>query len=264
MDSRSQGSRRVVAAACVALALFGAGCGSAEPLLTVEAAAFAPSLGGTIGLAQSIATDINTINLSSDLGLGGTEVVPYLRGEVVAGGFDFALSGFRTSQSGHGTVTADFGHITAGSNVDTDLDLGLAHGHVAWNFLETEWVDVGAGLGADYVDLSLKAEDKTFAMTESIAVRQAVPLVEARAAFRVPVVPIDLELSVGGITGSYDQIDGTVFDAEALLRGRIAGPLSLFAGYRYVHFDIKGSSNSQSFDGDVVLSGFMLGASLRF
>lgn len=256
--------RRRARAACVALALLGAGCSGSEPLLTVEGGAFAPSLGGRVGLASSITTDVNTIDLSSDLGLGGTEVVPYLRGEVVAGGFDFALSGFRTSESGHGTVTADFGQITAGTNVNTDLDLGLAHGHVAWNFLETSWIDVGAGLGADYIDFSLKAQDPTFVLHESVEVRQAVPLVEARAAVRLPVVPIDLELGVGGITGTYDQVDGTVIDAEALLRGRIVGPLHLFAGYRYVHIDIKGSSNSQSFDGNVNVSGFMVGASLRF
>jgi len=262
MRSRREGRRFIVAG--VALALPTAGCSSSEPLLTVEGAAFAPSLSGKVGLSTTITTDVDTIGLSSDLGLGGTEVVPYLRGEAVAGGFDLAVSGFHTSQSGHGTVTADFGNITAGTNVNTDLDLWLAHGHVAWNFVETQWIDVGAGLGADYVDFKLDAEDPTFALRESVAVRQFVPLVEARTSVRLPVVPLDLELSLGAITGTVDQIDGTVIDAEALLHARIAGPLALFAGYRYVHFDIKGTSSSQSFDGDVELSGFMVGASLRF
>jgi hypothetical protein len=251
-------------AALGALALLGAGCKSGDPLVTIEGGVFTPSLKGDVGLATSVNTDVDTINLSSELGLGATDVVPYLRGELAVAGFDVALSGFRTKQSGHGTVTADFGDITAGSTVDTKLDLGLAHAHVAYDLFTTKWLTVGAGLGADYIDLSLDAFDPVFMLSESIDVRQVIPLVEARTSIHLPVVPIDFDLAVGAITGSYHDVDGTVIDAEAMLHGRIAGPVALFCGYRYVHFDIKGVANSQSFDGNVVLSGFMLGASIRF
>jgi hypothetical protein len=247
-----------------ALPLIAAACSSSDPLFTVEGGAFAPSLSGKVGLATSVNTDVNTINLASELGLGSREVVPYLRAELAVAGVDAGLSGFRTSQSGHGTVTADFGNITAGSSVDTKLDLGLAQAHVAFDFVETKWLTIGAGLAADYVDLSLDAVDPVFVLTESIDVRQVIPLVYARTSVRLPVVPVDLEVSLGAITGSYQDVDGTVIDFEAMLHGRIGGPVSLFGGYRYVHFDIKGVSNSQSFDGNVVLSGFMLGASIRF
>jgi hypothetical protein len=271
MRSNPEGTRRRATtaararwAALAALALFGAGCSSSEPLFTVEAAAFAPTLSGDVGLTTSIGSGVETIDIERDLGLGGSEVVPYLRGEVLAGGFDFEVSGFRTEQSGQGTMTADFGGITAGTDVNTRYDLGIVHGHLAWDFVETKWLDVGAGIGGDYVGLSFDAEATTFATSESVDVNQVVPLVVARAAFRLPVVPIDLELGVGAITGSFEKIDGTVVDAEAILRGRIVGPLSIFAGYRFVHFDIKGERDSRAFDGDVVLSGFMAGASIRF
>jgi hypothetical protein len=251
-------------AAPVPLLLPAAGCAGSDPFVTIEAAAFAPSIDGDVGISSSVSTDVDTINLQSQLGLGDREVVPYLRAGVNVARFDLALSGFRTSQSGHGTVDADFGDIIAGSNVDTDLDLGLVHGHVVYDLFQTKWATVGAGLAADYIDLQLDASDPTFMMEEKIDVRQIVPLVEARASFRLPVVPIDLDLELGAITGSYQDVNGTILDAAVMLHGRIAGPLSLFGGYRYVHFDLKGVSNSQSFDGDVVLSGFMFGASVRF
>lgn len=261
----ASGRSAAIGAALAALALSGAGCSSAEPLLTVEAAAFVPSLRGEVGLSTSSSGSPQKIDLDDDLGLGGSEVVPYLRGEVVAGGFDVAVAGFRTRQSGDGTVSADFGSVTAGSSVNTRYDLGLAHGHLAWNFVETKWIDVGAGVGADYVNLALDVEETTFAArSESIDVHQVVPLVVARAAFRLPVVPIDLEVGVGAITGSYHEVGGTILDAEAILRGRIVGPLSLFAGYRYLQFDVQGQSHSRAVDGDVVLSGFMAGLSIRF
>jgi hypothetical protein len=261
---RRAGRGAVARFAPATLALAFAACTSSDPLFTVEGGAFAPSLHGDVGLSTSVTTDVNTINLASELGLGSREVVPYLRGELAVGGIDAALSGFRTKESGHGTVTADFGDITAGSTVDTKLDLGLVHAHVAFDLFETEWLTVGAGLAADYVDLSLDAYDPVFVLNESIDVRQVVPLAFARTSVHLPAVPVDLEVSLGAITGSYRQIDGTVVDFEAMLHGRIGGPVSLFGGYRYVHFDIKGTSNSQAYDGNVVLSGFMLGASIRF
>lgn len=254
-------------AAGIAAVVFGAvatGCSSSGPVFTVEGGLFAPTLKGDVGLAASQVTDVNTIDLSSQLDLGNREIVPYLRAELNGAGVDVALSGFRTKDSGTGTVSADFGKITAGSTVDSDLDLGLVHGRVAFDVVDTRYLVLGAGLGADYIDLQLKAQERVFNLTEAVDVKQAIPLLVARAVVRVPVLPVDFELEASGISGHYQDVDGTLLDVEALLHADVAGPLALFGGWRYVRFDIRGTASGQSFDGKVTLSGFLLGASLRF
>jgi len=258
------GRRTRCFAAALAGALLAAGCSSSTPLLTVEGGLFAPQLSGKVGLASQAVTDVDTIDLNSQLDLGSRKIVPYLRGELNGASIDVALNGFRTSESGRGTVTANFGKITAGSTVDTSLDLGLAHGRLAFDLFDTKWLTLGAGLGAEYLDLKLDAREPVFALNESIAVRQALPLIVARGAVRPPALPLDLELEVGGISGTYQAVHGTLLDAEALVRWKVTGPLALFGGYRFIHFMIRGHSGSESFDGNVDLSGLLLGLSLRF
>jgi hypothetical protein len=248
----------------VATALALSGCIEESPTVTIEGGVYAPTLEGNIGLSTTVATDVDTIDLDSSLDLGKTEYVPYLRGEVALAGFDLALSGFRTSQTGTGTVTADFGNITAGSTVDSKLDLALAHAALCYDFIETSPFTLGAGIGADYFDLDMDVHNVAFMLDESVQIRQAVPLLVARGVVRTPVIPLDLQLEVGGITGHVEDFDGTLIDIEALLHCKIVGPLSMYGGYRYVHCDFQGTTDSRGFDADVSVSGFLLGATLRF
>ena len=255
-----RGARGLAAAA----ALAAAACADASPLVTVEGGLYAPALDGHVGLSSTVTTDVDTIDLDSSLDLGSRQYVPYLRGEVNLAGFDLAVSGFRVSESGTGTVTADFGDITAGSTVNSQVDLGFAHAALCYDFLQTKIVTLGAGVGADYFDLDLDVHETAFALSESVQVRQGLPLLVARGVVSTPVVPLDLQLEVSGISGHYKDLDGTLFDVEALLHCKVVGPLSVYGGYRYVHFDFSGIADGRDFDGNVALSGFLVGASVRF
>jgi hypothetical protein len=261
MAGRDAGGR---AAAAAAFALLCGACTSSGPLFTVEGALYAPRLSGNVGLASTQVTDVDTIDLASQFDLGNREYVPYLRADLNGARLDFALSGFRTRQSGRGTVTADFGQITAGSTVNSDLDFGLLHARLVVDAIDLKWLVLGAGLGAEYVDLKLDAREPVFALNESVAVRQALPLVVARGIVRPPALPFDLQLEVGGLTGHYQDVDGTLLDAEALLHWNVAGPFSLFGGYRYLGFRISGHTSSERFDGEVKLAGLLIGATLHF
>ena len=261
---RSTIAPRAARGLAIGSALALSACIEQSPTVTIESGVYAPTLEGNIGLAATVATDVDTIDLDSSLDLGKTEYVPYLRGEVNLAGFDLALSGFRTSQTGTGTVTADFGNITAGSTVDSKLDLALAHAALCYDFIETSPFTLGAGIGADYFDLDMAVHNVAFGLDESVEIRQAVPLLVARGVVRTPVIPLDLQLEASGITGHYEDFDGSLIDIEALLHCKIVGPLSLYGGYRYVHCDFKGRTDDRGFDADVSVSGFLLGATFRF
>jgi hypothetical protein len=248
----------------LASALATAACIDTPPAVTIEGGLYAPTLKGQIGLSTTVVTDVDTIDLDSSLDLGKTEYVPYLRGEFALAGFDLALSGFKTSQTGTGTVTADFGDITAGSTVDSKLAIALAHGSLCYDMVDTKPFTFGAGIGADYFDLDMDVHNVAFGLDESVQIRQAIPLLVARGVVRTPVIPLDLQLEVGAITGHVEDLDGTLVDVEALLHCKVVGPLALYGGYRYVHGQFQGSTNNRDFDADVTVSGFLLGATFRF
>jgi hypothetical protein len=261
-----EGTPRFVVGARAVIALVAglAGCAS-DPLVVVDAAVFAPSIDGKLGLSDSVATDADPVDLDSNLGVDDTDYVPYGRAEADFGLLNLAASAFTTSQSGTGTVTADFGDIASGSTVDTDLDLILAHARLVADFLDTDVVKLGLGLGADWIDLDLDAQELSFGITEHVDVKQLVPLLEVHGAVQLPlqVVDLRLDLNVGGMALDFGDIDGTVLDVEAILRGEFEH-FGVFGGYRFVMIDAKGEADDQNFDGDLDLAGWMLGVSVRF
>jgi hypothetical protein len=252
----------VGAAACAALA----GCASSDPLLRIDGGVFAAAFKGDIGLSNSTVTDVNTVNISSSLGLGDTDYVPYVRAEGDLGPFNLAATGFHTSQSGTGTVTADFGNITAGSTVDSDLDLTLAQGRLVLDFVDTSIVKAGIGLAAEWVDLDMKAREQTFGLSEEVTVNQILPLLAAHAAVGIELpylMPMRFDVNAAGLTLHIQDIDGTVLDLEALLRGDW-DHIGWFAGYRYVLVQTKGDIDNQRVEGDIQLAGWLAGISVRF
>ena len=242
------------------------GCMNADPLVSVDAALFAPTFGGDIGLSNTTMTDVASVDLDSDLDLGGTDYVPYVRAEFDFGPLNAMVNGFQTTQKGDGTVTADFGGISAGSTVTTDLDLTMAHGRLVFDLLDMDVLTAGVGLAANWVDMELEARETTFGVDESLDLEQIVPLLAAHVATRIDVpmlIPLRFDLNAAGIALDYKDIDGTMLDLEALLHGEL-GHFGVFAGYRYVMMDVEGVSSGQEYDGDVTLSGWLIGLNVRF
>jgi hypothetical protein len=254
-------------AATAALIFFAAlaGCSASDPLVRADLALFAPSFQGDVGLSNSTVTDVDTIDIESDLDLGDTDYVPYVRLEGDLGPFNLAGSWFETSQSGTGVVTADFGNITAGSTVESDLDLTLVNGRFVWDFINTDLVHLGLGVAAEWVDFDLEAKEQTFGLSESVSVSQVLPLAAAHAAVGIPLpwIPLRLDVNAAGMSLHIEDVDGTVIDIEGLLRADF-NHFGCFAGYRYILVQTDGVIDDQNFDGDIVLAGWLLGASVRF
>ena len=257
--------RLLVRGGLLALAALG-GCASEDPLVLIDAGLFAPTFDGTVALSDTTSTSMGDVDVGSDLDLGGTEHVPMVRAEGDLGPFLLTASWFSTSQDGTGFVNADFGDITAGSTVDTEIDASIASGRAIFDFIDTDLVKTGLGVAVDYVDLELRAEEDTFGISEDIDIQQAVPLLAAHGAVRIP-LPIDmalrLDLHAAGIAAEFGDVDGTMLDLEAVLRGEWSW-FGLFAGYRYILVDIEGEIDDEFFDGDVNLSGWQVGLTVRF
>jgi hypothetical protein len=243
-----------------------AGCTSSDPLLRVDAALFTPSFGGDIGLSTTTDTDVTTVNISSDLDLGSTEYVPYLRGEFDIGPFNLAASGFKTSQDGTGTVTADFGDITAGSTVESEIDLTLVQARAVFDVLDLDMVKLGLGLAAEWVDFHFDQREQVFGLSETIDVTQVVPLIAAHGAVGIELphfVPLRFDVNAAGMSLNLSDLDGTILDVEALLRADF-DRVGCFVGYRYILIQTDGNIDDQSVDANVTLAGWIAGVSVRF
>lgn len=240
-----------------------AGCDATPTSLALDGGVFAATIDGHVGLTSSTVTDVDTIDLHSSLDLGQTRYVPYVRADLQSGSFDLSANAFKTTQHGEGVVTADFGNITAGSTVKSKLDLTIAQGRLVYDVVESDHVRAGLGLAVDWFDLSLVEREQTFGLTESIDLRDPVPLVAARLAVNLPVVPLRVDVDAAAMKAHVKDVDGTIVDADALLRYE-RGHLGLFAGYRYVRLDVDGTSGSQRFAGVTTISGWLAGLSVRF
>jgi len=251
--------------AFASLLLAAAGC-IGIPTVTIDGGVHALELDGEIGLSNSASTGFDTIDLSSQLDLGDTEYAPIGRVGVDLGRFDFQAWGFTTSTDGSGTVTADFGNITAGSAVESELDLTLAQGRALFDVVDLDFFEAGLGLAVQWIDFDLDVHEQVFGLDESISVQQPVPLLAGRLGVdlgELSPVPVSVELSAAGIWGSYGDLDGAVVDVELLARLQF-DLLGFFVGWRQLQIDLEGESGDQAFDGDVTTSGAVLGLTLRF
>lgn len=93
---------------------------------------------------------------------------------------------------------------------------------------------------------------------------QPFPLLLFQTQLSTPGLPADFVLEFGGGTGTFDEIQGAILDAEAQLRFSL-GPLAhVWAGYRIVNFAFDRSSSLHVDQGNVHHRGFLIGAGVMF
>ena len=136
----------VVAPICVALA------GCAGQTYRVDAGAMFAKTKGDIALQNAPGTLVladNENNVDSNLGVGDTEVSPYLRLQSDYELHRFRIHGFGINAEGTGTLVGDYGDLAGGSVVSSSMDLWAVAAAWAYELERTEdyRFAVGAQLG---------------------------------------------------------------------------------------------------------------------
>lgn len=224
------------------------------------------SLSGDIALAPtSGGVSLGTIrqDVESALGLDDASGSPYVRGDVNAAIVTFTASAFQYDQSGTGTLTANFGNISAGTQVRSDVELWNLQGAALFELLNIGPVRLAPGIGVNYFTGDIDVSSLTGpSITENVSVDAPIPLLFGEG--EVKLGNLRGIVDVGWISGEYGDVDGTYLDLAGTVRMEIAAHLEVFAGYRWLEADIKGTVDGQAFQGDLVLQGWFLGGSLRF
>ncbi|MBX3462763.1 MAG: hypothetical protein KF830_06305 [Planctomycetes bacterium] len=245
----------------VAVALLAALPSCYQFQVSAQAAYAQLSVDGNFGYQNGTGTVAVEQSVESALGLGDDRGSPYGRIVVDTGVPVFSVSGFLFDETGDGLLTADFGDLTAGTAVRSDLELWNAKAALAFQ-IELGPVSVAPGLAANYVDLDLTVQDVFGAVRERVQLSGPLPMLFLRA-------QVELGMFAAIVEGAYsdldlDDVDAKLLDLEALVEARLGSTLTLMAGYRYFDLQADGEVDGDALAADFTVRGFFLGGGVRF
>lgn len=227
-----------------------------------------------IGFAQlaiqgdlALATDNQAANgapqdLGQGFGLGSARSSAFGRVELDFGVPVVSASGLWFREAGTGALAESFGGLPAGTEVKTNLDLGVWKVVAASDF-QIGPVKLSPGVLVDVFRLDFQAATVA-GDREEIDEIIAVPV----PCLRVVASPIEwLELAIeGGYLDAKGLVDGDprFWDLDTILALRLGRRASTFLGYRWLHADANAVSPTETVRVDVEVQGWFLGAGLTF
>jgi len=205
--------------------------------------------------------------VARDFGLDDPAALPYLRLAGSLGFLDFTASAYRLENSGSGRLIADFGSLSRGQQVESEIALTNLRGAL-YPFDLADLVALGPfslqpGIGLDLFDLEIEAEGS--GVEERIDAYAPLPVAALRAKARWGDFEAVLEGGFMHLSGDFSRdFQGTFLDLEGLVRYRPTPGLTLFAGWRRTTFDGEGESGRDAYRMDFAVEGWILGLGLRF
>ncbi len=239
-------------------------CGSAG--LKVFAGYTQVEMSGTVALDTSVGgVDLGTIqvDLEDDLGLTDEVGSPYGRAEVDLGVIHLTGSAFIYDEQSTGTLSVDFGDITVGSTVETDIEIMNFKGAATFDIVDVGVLRLSPGVGVDLfdIDMSINATAPVVS-SERVEIFTPVPMLFLQTELDFGLVGATLD--TGWMSLDLGDVKGTWIDIEGLANFNVFGPFELFAGYRYISIDTEGDADGQAFEADVVLEGWILGGGISW
>jgi len=231
--------------------------------ITAQAGFSELALDGQLGYESGSTTAVIDQDIQSAFGLGDDQGTPFARVGLDMGTPTLAVSAFQFEDEGQGLLTANFGdNLAAGTTVLSTFDLTSAK--ISYTFeIPLGPLSVAPGLAVNFVDLAINVRDSIGVASEDIDLQAPLPMGFGR-------VELDLGdwvtlVGEGGyIQIDIDDIEAKMLDLEALAQINAFGPLNLFVGYRSIDLEGDGLIDSDSFDVDVGLSGWLIGGGIIF
>jgi len=224
---------------------------------------------GDILVTESSSTasaDLETMGLEKDDGVFSPRV------DLEWGGFHLSASSSQSDHSGQGVVESELEYngetITAGSNVQSDFELGLTNLLMTWDLIPGDTVEIGLGVGAMLMDLdaniqSLDVPGENIELDEQFPI----PMLAGRAGLEL--YGFDLEGVLAGMSVNVDGDEATVLDLDVALSyelvdigGAVCG--ELFLGYRSFDIDVQYDDDEGAVDFDSSFNGPYFGIALSF
>lgn len=228
---------------------------------------------GQVAAEASGATLVDN-DVRDDLGLTETSSEFGARADLAFVGNTLTLAWQPSSFSGDGTLSGQLskGGVTlpAGTNVATSLDLDMTSGVWTFDFVPSETVDLGIGLGVHLLDFHSTLRSTDVGTPGTIVLDEAIPVPVLAARAGVTFGDLDLSALASGLKYSQGSDDVTVFDVDLMARWRLVGlfddrlAASLAAGWRRTDVELDYTDGNDHTAADVSLSGLYYGLSFGF
>lgn len=203
-----------------------------------------------------------SVDIEEDLGVDDSSPSVLLRTELDSGPVRLTASAFQYSGDGQGRLTADFGGIVVGTDVQSELDFYNVKGALTFDVLDAGPVRVSPGIAADVFDLEATVRDTTTGTTETVDEVYPIPMLFLQS--ELDLGPVGAVVDAGAMDVSYDDFDGTFFDVEALVIVEPVDHVELFAGYRWISIDANGTSGGEDYFADFDIQGWFVGGGVSF
>jgi hypothetical protein len=239
------------------------GCGSCTQMHgTAQAGYSQMAIDGRVALSTAGGGASIDQDVDSAFGIGDPQGAPYVRAQLDFGTPVLTASAFTFNESGSGTLNANFGSITSGTPVNSDLRFTDAKVSLAFD-IPLGPIKIAPGLAADLIYLEMNVRSTLSASSEDLKVFAPVPMGFVRA---------EADLGVVGLVGEFGyvknpnigDVEGTLWDGEVMAELRAGRALLLFAGYRTISVNGSGTVDNQDFSTDLRISGWTIGGGLRF
>jgi len=252
---------KLTSAALLTVAL---GCASCYQLqATAQAGYTQMAIDGDIALSTTGGAASVNQSVDSAFGIGDPQGSPYVRAQADFGTPVLTVSAFTFDEQGSGTLNAQFGNITAGTDVNSDITFTNAKVSLAFD-IPLGPIKIAPGIAADIFDLDMHVRDTTGTFAEDLTVLAPVPMAFVRGeADLLGWAGVVAELGYVQVPTIKD-VKGTFWDAEVMLELRPTSLLHLFAGYRLIGIDAEGTVDGQDFATDLRISGWTIGGGIRF
>lgn len=222
---------------------------------------------GVFALGDSGGSPLTNNSINGNLGLGDTEVSPYLAARTDIDRHRIRVNGFYLNSEGSGTTapngpgaTASYGNITGGTAVQTTMDFFAIASNYTYEVFRDERYRVGLGVQLGYYSLDVSASDGTGREQVTTDVVVPMPYVEAEAIWR----DLTVGASMGIMSADLGDANGRYWDIEAYANWALSDQFDIKGGYRYLLLDGYGRASSRDFDADVNVQGLFLSAGIRF
>lgn len=217
---------------------------------------------GEFALADNAQNMQPNNSLNGNMGLGQTEVSPYVALRTDYNKHRVRLNGFYLDSEGSGTLGPQYGEIPAGAAVQTSMDFfGIASNYSYEVVREDNYrIGVGAQLGFYSLDIAVRSPAGGGRDEVTTEVFVPMPYLEIEGFWK----DFTVGANMGIMSADLGDASGRYVDLEAYANWAINEDYDLKLGYRYLLLDGYGRASSRDFDADVDVQGFYLSAGIRF
>jgi len=225
---------------------------------------------------------VSTSTSLEALGLNESDDTFNPRVVLEAGAMQISISALNAGFNGTGDLDADLTGdspidgsqttITAGTAVTTLFDFEALSGTITWDFIPTDFVEFGLGIGVTMLDLNfILAESIPADPNNPLSVEGdetfPIPLIAARAGFEVG--PVDVDAVLGVIDVSIDDGEAAIIDGDIAARYHLFGgderfAAYLVAGYRFFDVDAEYTDDDTEVEVNFTIDGPYIGARISF